>query len=181
MGHVVVNVFDLIVQDERTGRPIHYDHNNIPYFEKAHKVMPVPGCVNPTGTLTLHLIFYPLFTCPKGFFGGNLILKIHQAENLMAMDKSMFAKAATSSDPYIVVSCPEGESFKANKVANTKTVKKTLSPYFDEQFNIILTENHHPHLFFKIFDWDAVSGDDPIGQAIVDLYDLQAEVRCGEW
>ena len=61
MGHVVISVFDMIVMTEKdTDTPVQYDSDNIPYIVNKYEVLPVPGCVSPTGTLTLHLIFYPL-------------------------------------------------------------------------------------------------------------------------
>jgi hypothetical protein len=50
------------------------------------------------------------------------------------------SKKATTSDPYISVCVPEGENFRDRKVAKTKTKKKTLSPIWEEQFNLILDE-----------------------------------------
>ncbi|GMH66620.1 hypothetical protein TrLO_g6671 [Triparma laevis f. longispina] len=172
LGHVTVNVFDLIVL--RDDKPVRYDKDDIPYVVKSYDILPVAGCVKAKGTLTLSLIFYPLFNTPQGFFGGNCEIKIIQASNLVAMDKSLFAKSATSSDPYISVCCPEGDRFKDNIVAKTKTVKKTLNPYFEQTFKFILSDNHYPYLNLKVYDWDAASGDDIIGKAVINLYNFDS-------
>jgi len=128
MGHVVISAFDMVVMEKNEDGEemlVQYDSENIPYIVKKCEILPVPGCVSPKGTLTLKLIFYPLrLDSGRGFFGGDVRIKINNAENLLAMDSGIFSKNATTSDPYIVVCCPEGENFRDNKVAKTKTKKK---------------------------------------------------------
>ena len=72
------------------------------------------------------MIFYPLLLSNRGFFGGEAKLKIFNAENLLAMDSSMFSKQATTSDPYVSIVCPEGEGFRGKSLGKTKVVKKNL-------------------------------------------------------
>ena len=169
MGKVDVNVHSLVV----AGAKYSNGDNPLPYVTKDYDIMPCEGCVCPTGTLTLSLIFFPFHQAPvTDFFGGEFKITVHKAVNLPAMDSgSMFSKTATSSDPYVKVSITEHDTGKLTKKAQTKTAKKELNPEYNESYSFLMEEEHSPYVTLQVFDYDLVGNDDIMGAITLSLAD----------
>lgn len=94
---------------------------------------------------------------------GLLQVNVINASNLMAADRS------GKSDPYVVGILHNKEVFK------TKTVKKTLDPEFNETFSIPVKSRSRQPLTLKLFDWDMVGDNDPLGDVVIELQHLPPE------
>lgn len=88
-----------------------------------------------------------------------LIVKVVQASDLPAMDMGGV------SDPYVkVYLIPDN---KGQKKFETKVHRKTLNPFFNQQFefkNLPYAETFDKTLMFSIFDYDRFSKHDQIGE-----------------
>jgi len=72
------------------------------------------------------------------------------------------------SDPYVTLQLNGERMFKS------KVVKKTLNPTWDENLGECEVPSRvHANCFFEIFDWDQVGTPDKLGQAQVNLADLE--------
>jgi len=108
-----------------------------------------------------------------------LELNVIQGRNLVAKDSSLFSKKK-SSDPYIEI------YYNGKKYGETKVVKKTLSPQWNQSFTLILGTddvNHalqghtdYSNLSFRLVDKD-LKDDDLMGEAIVALPVTESTVR----
>ena len=94
---------------------------------------------------------------------GTLGVTVLNATGLKAMDRNGF------SDPYVKVSV-------AGVTKKTKTMKKTLSPRWDEfmEFPGRLSDLIASPLELRVFDYDTLSRDDPMGAAEISLHELQS-------
>jgi Ca2+-dependent lipid-binding protein len=93
---------------------------------------------------------------------GELQGEIIKAENVPAADRSGY------SDPYSVV------QLNGEKVFKTKTVKKTLNPVWNEQFNLEILSRTKSKLLLQVWDWDlGPTDDDFLGDVYVDLSQLE--------
>lgn len=93
-----------------------------------------------------------------GLLSGEII----KADNVAAADRSGY------SDPYAVV-LVNGE-----KVFKTKTIKKTLNPVWNEQFDTEILSRTSTQFLLQVFDWDLGPGDDDfLGDVEVDLAQLE--------
>ena len=84
---------------------------------------------------------------------GVLRVRLHRAMGLRAADRN------GKSDPYVV-------AHLAGHKKRTKTVKKTLDPTFGEvlEFEGQLSELLRGPLVLKLYDYDAIGFDDPLGE-----------------
>eukprot|EP01101_Sappina_pedata_P006123 TRINITY_DN2966_c0_g1_i1.p2 TRINITY_DN2966_c0_g1~~TRINITY_DN2966_c0_g1_i1.p2 ORF type:complete len:156 (+),score=87.71 TRINITY_DN2966_c0_g1_i1:215-682(+) len=87
-----------------------------------------------------------------------LHIELISGKDLLAKDSHLFK--ANTSDPYVV--------FKQDRLAiNSKTVKKTVNPVFDDKLEIGVVDKKEK-LEIEVFDHD-LGGDDAMGSAKVDL------------
>ena len=99
--------------------------------------------------------------------GVNIDINVIEGRNLVAKDSSGVFSKKKSSDPYVKV------YFGGKKYGKTQTIDKTLSPSWNESFNIklgtkevgkILKGNSkYTSIDFVIFDEDNIGSDDPMG------------------
>jgi len=73
------------------------------------------------------------------------------------------------SDPYCHVTV-------GRKRQTTKTVLKTVDPYWNEQFVFPLEEGPPPKVHFALWDSDLKGSDDPLGECVFDCAELQPNV-----
>jgi len=105
-----------------------------------------------------------------------LIVKIIQATELPAMDMGGV------SDPYVkVYLLPET---KGQKKFETKVHRKTLNPFFNQQFefkNLPYAETFDKTLMLNIFDYDRFSKHDQIGEVKLPLSQMDLAQTINEW
>lgn len=105
-----------------------------------------------------------------------LIVKIVQATELPAMDMGGV------SDPYVkVYLLPET---KGQKKFETKVHRKTLNPFFNQQFefkNLPYAETFDKTLMMNIFDYDRFSKHDQIGEVKLPLCQMDLAQTINEW
>ena len=97
-----------------------------------------------------------------------LYVKVIAAEHVLAADTNNL------SDPYTVVSF-------GGQTSSTRVERKTLSPVWDETFvfapYIVVNslKQGDPWIDFKLYDWDAFSKDDFLGQVVLDIMELDCQ------
>ena len=71
-----------------------------------------------------------------------------------------------TSDPYV--------KFKADgkQIYKSRTIPKNLNPQWNEKFCVPIEDISMP-LVIKVFDFDRVSSDDPMGTVTVDLAKME--------
>ncbi|XP_031559234.1 multiple C2 and transmembrane domain-containing protein 1-like isoform X2 [Actinia tenebrosa] len=94
------------------------------------------------------------------FFALDVELK--EGKDLAARDKT------GTSDPYV--------KFKADgrQIYKSRTISKNLNPQWNEKFCVPIEDITTP-MVLKVFDFDRVGNDDPMGRAVVDLSNLEVE------
>ncbi|KXJ22602.1 Multiple C2 and transmembrane domain-containing protein 1 [Exaiptasia diaphana] len=94
------------------------------------------------------------------FFALDVELK--EGKDLAARDKT------GTSDPYV--------KFKADgrQIYKSRTISKNLNPQWNEKFCVPIEDISTP-MVLKVFDFDRVGNDDPMGKAVVDLTSLEVE------
>eukprot|EP00977_Amphora_coffeiformis_P023573 scaffold13655_cov191-Amphora_coffeaeformis.AAC.2 len=100
-------------------------------------------------------------------------LEIHKAEDLVAKDRTLFGKHATS-DPYVEV----WRNLPTTKVGKTDTKYKTLCPEFEKSFLVTwshkelqrsISRQQRARVELKIWDYDKLSGADHMGDCSISL------------
>jgi Ca2+-dependent lipid-binding protein len=91
-------------------------------------------------------------------------LVIIEARNLIAADRS------GKSDPYVKFFV-DG---KANDKWKTKKIKQNLNPYWNETFQLTADKplEKTTKILFKVFDYDRLKSDDPLGTVEFSTTDL---------
>ena len=101
---------------------------------------------------------------------STLEVQILQGRNLVAKDKNIFGKWSTS-DPYVKV--VHGNHI----VGRTKIISKTLNPVWkDEIFTVRISQEAleaNKSVKFRIYDYDALSADDSMGEIVIPLLTTQ--------
>ena len=92
---------------------------------------------------------------------GVLRVDVVSAKGLMAADRS------GKSDPYVVF------TLNGAKVFKSETKKKTLSPVWNESFEVMIPSRVAAHFGFEIFDWDRVGTATHLGDGTIDLAALE--------
>ena len=93
---------------------------------------------------------------------GILSLSILRAEHLLSADRG------GKSDPYVIFLSGD------EQLARTKTVKRTLHPTFNQDFEqLIIRSRLSDEHVFRVLDWDQVGANDPLGEARVNLAELE--------
>lgn len=118
----------------------------------------------------------PVYIPTNGVECMELKVTLLKGDDLIAKDRNMMGKRTTS-DPYTIVSLqttiPGVGRSKAKattkELGTTKTIKKTLSPEWNESYSVSLPcsvlqdPKAPPTLIFKIFDYDKGTDDDCMG------------------
>lgn len=92
---------------------------------------------------------------------GTLRVDLLRGTDLVPMDRGK------SSDPYCKFIL-NGET-----VYTSETIKKTLNPTWNESFEVQIASRIAADFKLEVFDWDLGGGDDPLGNAIIDLRALE--------
>jgi Ca2+-dependent lipid-binding protein len=91
-------------------------------------------------------------------------VEIIQAQNLKAgksvavLDQPLQADLNGKSDPYVLFYLRDGTGH-ASKQHRTRTIKKNLNPYWDENF-VCDSKDEEGNLIFQVYDHDSWSHDD---------------------
>ncbi|XP_039983262.1 extended synaptotagmin-2 isoform X2 [Xiphias gladius] len=109
------------------------------------------------------------FPMPKG------VLRIHflEAQDLEGKDKFLGGLIKGKSDPYGVLQI-------GNQLFQSKTVKESLHPKWNEVFEALVYEHSGQHLEIEVFDEDP-DKDDFLGSLMIDMTELHKEQRVDEW
>ncbi|ORY31245.1 C2 domain-containing protein [Naematelia encephala] len=92
---------------------------------------------------------------------GLLRVEVVSAKGLMAADRS------GKSDPYIFF------ELNGQRVFKSETKKKTLSPVWNEAFEVAIPSRTASKFTFEINDWDRVGSATHLGEGILDLASLE--------
>lgn len=84
---------------------------------------------------------------------------------VLVLNRFLFNFTGTS-DPYV--------KFKADgkQIYKSRTIPKNLNPQWNEKFCVPIEDISMP-LVIKVFDFDRVSSDDPMGTVTVDLSQME--------
>lgn len=109
------------------------------------------------------------FPMPKG------VLRIHflEAQDLEGKDKFLGGLIKGKSDPYGVVQI-------GNQLFQSKTVKESLHPKWNEVYEALVYEQSGQHLEIELFDEDP-DKDDFLGSLMIDMTELHKEQKVDEW
>lgn len=92
---------------------------------------------------------------------GILSVTLENAKDLLAADRNGY------SDPYAQFVLNGMKVFKSN------VQKKTLNPQWMEKFDVEVPSRVHADFIVQVFDWDRVGASDKLGQAQIDLKELE--------
>lgn len=98
---------------------------------------------------------------------------IIQAQNLKAADLN------GKSDPYVIFYLRDGGG-RVSRKHRTRTIKKNLNPYWDENF-VCDSNDTDGNLIFEVWDYDTFSHDDMIGSASWPMSDLKKQSPYRGW
>ncbi|KAK6303248.1 hypothetical protein J4Q44_G00257020 [Coregonus suidteri] len=117
----------------------------------------------------------PKQTTPDSDFASEGVLRIHlvEASNLIAKDNFMGGMVKGKSDPYVKVRVG-GVTFRSH------TIKENLNPYWNELYEIILTQLPGQEIQFELFDKD-LDQDDFLGRFKFNLRDIISPQFTDEW
>ncbi|XP_024230572.1 extended synaptotagmin-2 isoform X3 [Oncorhynchus tshawytscha] len=118
------------------------------------------------GDVELALLRFPM---PKG------VLRIHflEAQDLEGKDKFLGGLIKGKSDPYGVLHI-------GNQLFQSKTVKESLHPKWNEVYEALVYEHSGQHLEIELFDEDP-DKDDFLGSLMIDMKELHKEQKVDEW
>nr|XP_032824689.1 E3 ubiquitin-protein ligase NEDD4-like isoform X1 [Petromyzon marinus] len=98
------------------------------------------------------------------------ILRVKVVSGVDLAKKDIFG----ASDPYVRVSLYELEENRELVLVQTKTIKKTLNPKWNEEFHFRVDPHNHG-LLFEVFDENRLTRDDFLGQVDTSLSQLPTE------
>uniref|UniRef100_A0A7N8YGW3 Extended synaptotagmin-like protein 2b n=1 Tax=Mastacembelus armatus TaxID=205130 RepID=A0A7N8YGW3_9TELE len=109
------------------------------------------------------------FPMPKG------VLRIHflEAQDLEGKDKFLGGLIKGKSDPYGIIQI-------GNQLFQSKTVKESLHPKWNEVYEALVYEHSGQHLEIELFDEDP-DKDDFLGSLMIDMTELHKEQKVDEW
>uniref|UniRef100_UPI0037E8EED9 extended synaptotagmin-2 n=1 Tax=Semicossyphus pulcher TaxID=241346 RepID=UPI0037E8EED9 len=109
------------------------------------------------------------FPMPKG------VLRIHflEAQDLEGKDKFLGGLIKGKSDPYGILQI-------GNQLFQSKTVKESLHPKWNEVYEALVYEQSGQHLEIELFDEDP-DKDDFLGSLMIDMTELHKEQKVDEW
>ncbi|CCE61715.1 hypothetical protein TPHA_0B00440 [Tetrapisispora phaffii CBS 4417] len=116
-------------------------------------------------TISLKTIFEPasvkLPKCETIINTGYLNLNLISAKDLLAADRN------GKSDPYVDV------VVNGITVYTSKTVKKSLSPTWNERTKVPIPSRKFSEVKLDVYDWDRAGNNDPLGYVKLDLDNLE--------
>ncbi|KAM9319372.1 extended synaptotagmin-1 [Gastrophryne carolinensis] len=117
----------------------------------------------------------PNKTCLPEKFGTENVLRVFmvEAENLIAKDNFMGGMIKGKSDPYVVVRA-------GGKSVRTKVVKENLNPWWNQAFEILVTDVPGQDIEFRVFDKD-IDKDDFLGSCKVPVKNVIKQKTIDEW
>ncbi|KAG7099557.1 hypothetical protein E1B28_001390 [Marasmius oreades] len=92
---------------------------------------------------------------------GSLRVTLLEGRDLRAADRG------GKSDPYVIF------TLNGDKVAKSQTIKKTINPVWNEDFDISVRSRVGSQFVAEVYDWDQVGRADPLGAARIDLEDIE--------
>ncbi|XP_078281068.1 extended synaptotagmin-2-like isoform X2 [Rhinoraja longicauda] len=109
------------------------------------------------------------FPVPKGF------LRIHfiEGQDLIWKDTYMMGLAKGKSDPYGIIRI-------GNQMFQSKTIKETLNPKWNEVYEALIYETPGQLMEIELFDEDP-DKDDFLGSLMIDLVEVQKEQLIDQW
>ncbi|XP_026217744.1 extended synaptotagmin-2 [Anabas testudineus] len=109
------------------------------------------------------------FPMPKG------VLRIHflEAQDLEGKDTFLGGLIKGKSDPYGILQI-------SNQMFQSKTIKETLNPKWNEVYEALVYEHSGQHLEIELFDEDP-DKDDFLGSLMIDMTELHKEQKVDEW
>lgn len=117
----------------------------------------------------------PQQTTPDPEFASEGVLRIHlvEAQNLIAKDNFMGGMVKGKSDPYVKIRVA-GITFRSH------TIKENLNPFWNELFEVILTQLPGQEIQFELFDKD-IDQDDFLGRFKLGLRDIISAQFIDTW
>ncbi|CAL1546958.1 unnamed protein product [Lymnaea stagnalis] len=103
---------------------------------------------------------------------GVVRIKVLEAKELKKADISLTGKG--KSDPYVVIRV-------GAKEARTKVINNTVTPIWNQSFEMIVDEADGQLLYLDVFDEDPGSKDDDLGRVNMDLSKLRDSGFEDEW
>nr|KAF6423170.1 NEDD4 like E3 ubiquitin protein ligase [Rousettus aegyptiacus] len=98
------------------------------------------------------------------------ILRVKVVSGIDLAKKDIFG----ASDPYVKLSLYVADENRELALVQTKTIKKTLNPKWNEEFYFRVNPSNH-RLLFEVFDENRLTRDDFLGQVDVPLSHLPTE------
>nr|XP_033789615.1 E3 ubiquitin-protein ligase NEDD4-like isoform X13 [Geotrypetes seraphini] len=98
------------------------------------------------------------------------VLRVKMVSGIDLAKKDIFG----ASDPYVKLSLYVADENKELALVQTKTIKKTLNPKWNEEFYFRVDPTNH-RLLFEVFDENRLTRDDFLGQVDVPLNHLPTE------
>ncbi|KAG6940822.1 neural precursor cell expressed, developmentally down-regulated 4-like, E3 ubiquitin protein ligase, partial [Chelydra serpentina] len=98
------------------------------------------------------------------------LLRVKVVSGIDLAKKDIFG----ASDPYVKLSLYVADENKELALVQTKTIKKTLNPKWNEEFYFRVNPTNH-RLLFEVFDENRLTRDDFLGQVDVPLNHLPTE------
>ncbi|XP_071341098.1 extended synaptotagmin-2 isoform X3 [Trachinotus anak] len=132
----------------------------------SYLVLPNRVTIPLVGDVELAKLRFPM---PKG------VLRIHflEAQDLEGKDKFLGGLIKGKSDPYGVLQI-------GNQLFQSKTVKESLHPKWNEVYEALVYEHSGQHLEIELFDEDP-DKDDFLGSLMIDMTELHKEQKVDEW
>ncbi|XP_029385226.1 extended synaptotagmin-2 isoform X3 [Echeneis naucrates] len=132
----------------------------------SYLVLPNRVTIPLVGDVELAKLRFPM---PKG------VLRIHflEAQDLEGKDKFLGGLIKGKSDPYGVLQI-------GNQLFQSKTVKESLHPKWNEVYEALVYEHSGQHLEIELFDEDP-DKDDFLGSLMIDMAELHKEQKVDEW
>uniref|UniRef100_A0A667GTP9 E3 ubiquitin-protein ligase n=1 Tax=Lynx canadensis TaxID=61383 RepID=A0A667GTP9_LYNCA len=102
--------------------------------------------------------------------GESRILRVKVVSGIDLAKKDIFG----ASDPYVKLSLYVADENRELALVQTKTIKKTLNPKWNEEFYFRVNPSNH-RLLFEVFDENRLTRDDFLGQVDIPLNHLPTE------
>ncbi|XP_073754220.1 E3 ubiquitin-protein ligase NEDD4-like isoform X6 [Callorhinus ursinus] len=106
----------------------------------------------------------------SGCEGESRILRVKVVSGIDLAKKDIFG----ASDPYVKLSLYVADENRELALVQTKTIKKTLNPKWNEEFYFRVNPSNH-RLLFEVFDENRLTRDDFLGQVDIPLSHLPTE------
>ncbi|XP_030612387.1 extended synaptotagmin-2-A isoform X2 [Archocentrus centrarchus] len=132
----------------------------------SYLVLPNRLTIPLVGNVELAKLRFPM---PKG------VLRIYflEAQDLEGKDTFLGGLIKGKSDPYGIVQI-------GNQLFQSKTIKETLHPKWNEVYEALVYEHSGQHLEIELFDEDP-DKDDFLGSLMIDMTELHKEQKVDEW